>query len=171
MGYTTEFYGSISIEPALSKELVEYINNFSDTRRMKRDIKELMKLYSGEMGFNGSYGREGEYFVTNTGDVGQKRDSSIVDYNEPPSTQPSLWCDWVIMDDGQSIEWNGAEKFYCADEWMVYILENFIDSNIYKCNGEIEAQGEDTDDRWKLVVKNNVVSKLYGRFIWNNEEI
>jgi hypothetical protein len=149
MGYTTEFEGKIEITPALPLDLIEYINKFSETRRMKRNTKVLKNIYNGEFGFNGDYGVEGEYFI---GDD----NCSIVDYNDPPKTQPGLWCDWEITKDGKCIQWNETEKFYDAEIWMQYIIDNFI-GNDYSCNGTISAQGEEFDDQWDLIVENNKV--------------
>lgn len=155
MGYTTEFYGKIKIVPALSSELVEYINNFKETRRMKRDNKVLQNKYAGEYGFNNQYGVDGEYFIGGEGFMGQDFDPSVIDGNEPPVTQPSLWCQWEVTEDGNFIEWDGAEKFYESKAWMNYIIRNFIAPFGHVCNGEIKAQGEEINDRWMLIVKDN----------------
>ncbi len=156
MGYTTEFYGKIEITPALPLEITKYINKFNGVRHMKRDVKILEEKYKGEGGFNGKYGVEGEYFINGTGFMGQGDDESVLDHNTPPSTQPGLWCQWIITEDGKYIEWDGGEKFYESVEWMEYIIENFIGAE-YSCNGKIEAQGEDRYDHWWLVVNNNKV--------------
>lgn len=155
MGYTTEFSGSIEITPALNPEMISYINQFSGTRRMKRDSNKLMEKHQGKFGLNGSYGVEGEYFVGGEGFAGQNTDETVLSNNYPPSTQPGLWCQWIITDDGKWIEWDGGEKFYESVEWMKYILTNFLKD--YDCNGEIKAQGEEFDDRWKLIVENSKV--------------
>jgi len=149
MGYTTEFEGKIEITPALSQDLIEYINNFGDTRRIKRNSKVLKNMHNGEFSFNGDYGVEGEYFI---GDD----NCGIIDYNDPPKTQPGLWCDWEITEDGKYIQWNEVEKFYDAEIWMQYIIDNFI-GNDYSCNGTINAQGEESNDQWDLIVENNKV--------------
>ena len=156
MGYTTEFEGKIEIVPALPQDLIEYINKFSETRRMRRNVVILKDKYNGKFSFNGNYGEEGEYFIGGLGLKGQDRDNTIVDYNEPPKTQPGLWCKWEITEDGKYIQWDGLEKFYYADIWMRYIINNFI-SNDYSCNGIISAQGEESDDQWDLIVENNKV--------------
>lgn len=156
MGYTTEFEGKIKITPSLPQELVSYINKFNETRRMKRNVVILKDKYNGEFGFNGNYGEEGEYFIGGLGFMGQDRDNTIVDYNEPPKTQPGLWCQWEVTEDGKYIQWNEVEKFYDADIWMQYIIDNFIGNN-YSCNGTINAQGEESDDQWDLIVENNKV--------------
>jgi hypothetical protein len=50
MGYSTDFYGALKLSrPATEKEK-KYINTFSGTRRMKRDVNKLMELYKGQHG-------------------------------------------------------------------------------------------------------------------------
>lgn len=50
MGYTTDFTGSLRIEPSLTSAQVAYINTFADTRRMGRDPKVVMAYAKGEDG-------------------------------------------------------------------------------------------------------------------------
>lgn len=71
---------------------------------------------------------------------------------------PGFWCNWEARTGGTEIGWNGSEKFYDSDEWMKYIIENFLKPWGVTANGEIIAQGEDISDRWLLVVQNNEVS-------------
>jgi len=40
---------------------------------------------------------------------------------------------------------------------MKHIIDNILAPKGYMLNGEIEAQGEDPEDRWRLVVINNKV--------------
>jgi hypothetical protein len=120
MGYTTVFKGKLNFDRVLTEEEVNYINKISQTRRMKRDVSKLYKLYNGEGGNpflpkDQTYGNEGEYFVGGPGDFGQDKDDSIINYNEPPGIvlksndgkrctkqmedglcQPGLWCQWII---------------------------------------------------------------------------
>ncbi len=157
MGYTTEFDGSVSIEPPLSAEEVSYINKFSSSRRMHR--------------------KNGQYFVDGTGDFGQNQDDDVIDHNHPDPSQPGLWCQWVASDDGTTLEWDGGEKFYEATAWMEYFMEHFIGATPlaqkdlpfltgHKCNGEIEADGEESDDNWLLIVKDNIVTTKTGKVVY-----
>lgn len=159
MGYTTMFCGQITIEPPLSAAEVAYINKFSDSRRMKR--------------------RQGPYFV-NGDDNHQEVAADVIDYNTPPTGQPGLWCQWVAKEDGTAIEWNEAEKFYESEKWMQYLVQHFLGRNPiaakelpflrgHTLNGEIEAQGEEPDDRWALIVKDNKVAVATYSFIRNAE--
>src|ERR1035437_1734820 len=100
MGYQTELIGKFSLSKPTTAEQVAYLNQFSETRRMKRDVKILKDLFKGWGGFDGEYGKEGEFFVGATGFGGQDRDASILDGNYPPSTQPGLWCQWILDDSG-----------------------------------------------------------------------
>lgn len=168
MGYSTDFYGAFSVTPDLTDEQVNYINDFSNTRRMKRDVNVLMEMHDGKYGYPGKtgtaeeiYGKEGEFFVRDDGFCGQNRDESILDYNVPPSTQPGLWCQWVI--NGNELEWDGGEKFYNYVEWLEYLIENFFKPWGITINGEVEWSGESRSDIGKIVVTDNKVQALEGR--------
>ena len=163
MGYSTDFYGSVSFNKPITEELKNYINKFGETRRMKRDVEKIKKTFPDweKNCFNGNLGVEGEYFVGGDGFYGQDRDDSIVNYNCPPETQPGLWCQWMIDDDGNLV-WDGGEKFYEYSEWLTYLIDNFLAPSGYLCNGEIEFQGEDMDDLGTIYVKDNVVEVKYG---------
>lgn len=160
MGYSTTFDGFISIDPPLNQAEIDFLNKFSDTRRMHRE--------------------KGPYFVDGTGDYGQGNDPDILNFNGPPPGQPGLWCQWVPSADGSAIEWNGAEKFYHSESWMQYLIDHFLRPGAlaaaqlpflqanHVCNGEIFACGEDPDDRWKLVVTNNDVSTKSGTVVYED---
>ena len=159
MGYTTIFDGQISVEPPLNPEEITYLKKFANTRRMACE--------------------QGPYYANRGRFCGEKpNDPEIFNYNTPPDGQPSLWCDWVPTEDGAAIEWNGAEKFHDADEWMQYLIDHFIGGapqaktalsflQGHTLNGEIEARGEDPDDRWKLVVEDNGVFVAEGSIVYS----
>jgi len=73
---------------------------------------------------------------------------------------PDSYCQWVPSDDGSSLAWDGGDTFYLAEEWMIYIV-NLLSAN-HTCNGTILADGEERGDVWKLIVKDNVVSRMEG---------
>lgn len=172
MGYTTDFYGSVTFNKPITEELKNYINKFGETRRMKRDVEKIKKTFPDweKNCFNGNLGVDGEYFVGGNGFMGQDRDDSIVNYNYPPETQPGLWCQWMIDDDGNLV-WDGGEKFYEYGEWLTYLIDNFLAPSGYVCNGEIEFQGEDMNDFGTIHVKDNVVTVEYGMRIQSLEDI
>lgn len=147
MGYTTDFEGRIGIFPRLSEGEIEYLNKFSDTRRMDRE--------------------NGPYFIGGDGFVGQSDSpDEVYDHNRPPAGQPGLWCQWVPTDDGTALEWNQSEKFYESEKWMDYLIQHFlmpgriakqIPFDGHMLNGVIAAQGDDPSDMWLLHVKDNIV--------------
>jgi hypothetical protein len=157
MGYTTEFNGTFILNPPATQEQIEYINKFSGTRRMRRDVAKLQAVHKGEHGLNGNYGVDGEYFVGGAGHGGQDRDETIVEYNSPPSTQPGLWCQWILTEDGTQLQWDEGEKFYKYIEWLKYLITNFFEPWGNKLSGNVIYQGEEIVDRGVISVLNNEV--------------
>ena len=146
MGYTTEYYGEITIQPALNAQEIKYIQEFGNTRRMSRS--------------------KGDYYIEDK-DGGMHTAPDIIDCNSSGS-MPSLWCGWTCNDEGTAIIWNGSEKFYKADIWMKWIIEHFLSAEPlakeslpflqgHVLNGEMDAIGEELDDRWQLIVEGNKV--------------
>ena len=68
---------------------------------------------------------------------------------------PGIWCDWEVAEDGGEMGWNGNEKSYEMETWMVYLIQNFLQGHVL--NGTLSAQGEEPDDMWLLHVEDNVV--------------
>lgn len=167
MGYTTDFTGTVTVEPPLNAAEADYLKRFANSRRFTRT--------------------DGPYALHEDGFRGPR----IIDYNRPPVGQHSLWCDWAPTGDGTGIEWNGAEKFHSADDWMQYLIDTFLKPGAalqaeladpipgraydaafgrftfdHVVNGTIEAQGEDRDDTWRLVVRDNRVSRVEAQTVW-----
>lgn len=169
MGYTTDFDGSIAIEPPLNEHEISFLLDFNGSRRMLRT--------------------KGPLHADPGADFGQARSADIQDYNRPPEGQPGLWCQWVPTEDGGAIEWDGGEKFYDSPTWMSYLIDQLLspaarafieehqseDERLrhFTCdhvlNGTINAQGEDPGDRWRLVVTDNAVQVHDGSFIFESE--
>ena len=144
MGYTTDFSGRFELNKELSPKMEQYLKLFNETRRMERNIDEV-------------FGVQGEFYVFGGGDFGQDRETNIVDYNEPPSTQPSLWNQWTPSDDRMGIEWDCGEKFYNYTEWLVYLIHKILAPNGYVLNGVVEYSGEEVGDVGEIVVVDNRV--------------
>jgi hypothetical protein len=175
MGYSTEFEGSVEIVPPLNGHEIAYLRKFAETRRMLRDL--------------------GPYFVDGSGLRGQGDDVDIRDHNANPPEQAGLWCNWEPAEDGTAIEWNGAEKFYNAEDWMTYLISTFLEPGAtvqgemaspvpgrhyppafehftfdHAVNGTIDAQGDDPDDRWRLIVTDNIVTTQEARIVWDSDK-
>jgi hypothetical protein len=166
MGYTTYFSGSFEFDKPVTDELRNYINKFSDTRRMMRDNDMIKALYPNwkELCFNGELGRNGEYFVGGTGFAGQDEDLSIINYNMS-DPQPGLWCQWVI--EGDMLVWDEDEKFYDYVKWLEYLIKHFFAPSGYVLNGAVFYDGEDPDDFGKIIVTNNIVRVVYGKRVYD----
>lgn len=158
MGYTTEFYGSFKLDRPLDPKLKEYLIKFSESRRMKRKLPS-------------KYGIDGEFYVGHSDNFAGRldKDPTVINHNAPPSTQPSLWCHWRPNEDGTCIEWDGGEKFYGYEDWLVYIIQNFISPYMYTLNGEVQFQGEDSNDFGKIIVRDNIVYLSKGKKIFTPE--
>lgn len=158
MGYTTNFYGKFTFDKTLDKKMHQYLKSLAETRRMSRDVPS-------------KYGVEGEFYIEGEGFRGQEKDKSIIDYNSPPKTQPSLWLQWEPTSDGKSLEWNGAEKFYAYVEWLKYIQEQILTSTkknahiftkAYKLNGVVTWKGESSDDVGFILAYNGNILTVEG---------
>lgn len=155
MGYSTFFNGCVRIDPPLNEAERSYLEAFARSRRVKRG--------------------DGPYALT---------DYHVIDNNCPPTGQPGLWCQWVPTPDGSYLAWDEGEKFYHAAEWMAYLIDHFLKPGAeasksqldyftdftfdHVVNGEIEAQGDDAEDRWVLVVKGNEVLTAEAQFTYND---
>jgi len=144
MGYTTDFSGRFETNKPLSDKMFNYLKMFNETRRMGRNL-------------DAAYGVQGEFFVEGKGFMGQGDDSSVIDHNTAPSTQPGLWCQWTPSDDRMGIEWDCGEKFYSYTEWLVYLIHKILAPNGYVLNGTVTWQGEEVGDVGKIIVEDNRV--------------
>lgn len=161
MGYDTYLYGEIDISPAIPDTLAEYINKFCETRRMKRDVSKLQAKFNGGQGYYGDYGIEGAYFVGGSGCAGQDIDETVIDGNKPPEGVPEIWMDYLkINSNSNAIVTNDETRSYHIEESIKYVIDHFIAPTGSLCNGEIECVGQDRDDRFAIVVEDNVVSTI-----------
>ena len=163
MGYTTDFNGSLSFNKPIEEWLINYLDKFNKTRRMKRDNEKIIEVFPNweELCLNGNLGTEGEFFVGGLGYYGQNHDPSVLEGNDPACTQPGLWCQWIIDDDG-NLAWDGGEKFYEYEEWLKYLIDKIFAPLGYVLNGNIEWQGEEYDDFGYIEVVDNEVTMHYG---------
>jgi hypothetical protein len=138
MGYTTEFSGAFLLDRPADNETYELLRGLATTRRVARRL-------------GSEHGVDGEFYVG-------RDDSTIHDYNKPPSTQPGLWCHWLLdAEDRRSIHWNGSEKFHSYVPWLKYIVNRVLVPRGYVLEGRVEWQGEDPKDRGEIRVEGNRV--------------
>ena len=138
MGYHTDFTGGFSLSKKLTKKKLEYLENFSGTRRMKRDSKILMELFKGKHGYPGRkgddpieiYGKDGEYFVGGTGHAGQDHDKSVIEYNTPPGQLS--WKETSHMDFNSSykLQLERIKNGECQPSlWCLWVVEQDENGN------------------------------------------
>ncbi len=149
MGYTTEFEGEFTLTRKMTDQEREYLQKFSETRRMARKLPA-------------RWGVEGEFYIDGGGFMGQDHEKSIIDYNRPPKTQPGLWCQWEPNEEGTTIRWNGGEKFYRYVEWLRYILEKFLIPAGNGLSGSVTYRGEDDEDKGTITVADNQITLARG---------
>jgi hypothetical protein len=133
MGYSTDFSGCFTFNKKLDKKTHTFLTKLAETRRMKRKV-------------NAKYGVEGEFYVEGGGFMGQDKENNVIDNNNPPSTQPGLWLQWVPTKDGKHFEWNGGEKFYCYVEWLQYVMDKILKPAGYSLTGVVHWTGEEGSD-------------------------
>ncbi len=143
MGYTTTFRGTLELNKQLTSEDYNFLVNLNKSRRMKLKVDK-------------KYGVEGEFYVNDDLSMWGKSDK-VIDNNTPPSTQPSLWCQWVPTEDRFGLEWDEGEKAYNMEDWIFYIINRYLAPRGYVVNGTVEAQGEEQGDIWAIKVEDNVV--------------
>jgi hypothetical protein len=71
------------------------------------------------------------------------------------------YIDLELNETLDGIAWNGAGKSYGMVEQVQYVVDRMIEkAPDLVFNGEFLAQGEEHDDRWKLIVTDNKVSEV-----------
>ena len=163
IGYTTEFKGSFNLkfnDKTKEEYVVKLVNDLASTRRVKRDLSKIQdqldKPYT-------DYGIEGEFYTEGKGFMGQDSDPSVLNNNYPPSTQPSLWQQWVINVDNDNyiLEWNQEEKFYNYTEWLEYLIEKIFKPCNVSISGSVEYRGEEWSDIGTITIKDYKVINTY----------
>ena len=184
MGYSTDFSGYAEFNKPLPKELCDYINGFANRRHVTRDVNIIKKMdpfwkdhcFKGDLGPEGIYylvpltlreeqvktyipaglyGKQKDGLYNNI--FGQLADKSVINENIPPKDCPSLWCQWIISDNG-TLEWDGGEKFYEYIPWLEFLIKHFFAPDGYILNGSIQWQGDDSDDYGTIDITNNIVT-------------
>lgn len=143
MGYSRDYIGKMESDRVMDMEDIVFLDGLFSTRRMKRE------------GLHEGYGIDGEFYVY-AKPFDMNIDSSVVNQNKPPRTQPSLWCDMELLEDNRTIVWSGVEKTYKFQEWLEYIIKVLGDK--YTFNGRFEYQGEDCLDSGMIAIVDNMVA-------------
>ena len=159
MGYNTNYIGAFHIyktstgkKSKLPENLALILINLSRTRRMNRDVNKLAKLLNISIEeCKEKYGKHGEFYFHNDGNMGQTVTSDVINFNFPPPTQPSVWCNFTYDPKENNIVWNENDKTEEGIEWINYILK-FLHENGYEMKGTMEWEGEECSDNGLIVV-------------------
>ena len=158
MGYKTVWEGCYYVhdkngkQTRLPKKIADLIIGLSNTRRMERDTCLLAKrLHMSKEKCERLYGQYGERYIEKDHETtfGQTDYPEILNYNQPPPNQPSLWCDFTYNRKSQVIEWRESEKTREGLAWIRYIA-NLVHSHGYDLKGHMSWQGEEEDDKGDL---------------------
>ena len=171
MGYTIEYTGRFELNKPLTEEHANFLQDFAETRHYNR-------VWSHEE-------EDGRWFVDPEGNMEpnfndkeyqavlyarpydhEKRKAfelekyGCIDLNEVNPGMPSFYCQWIPTEDREGIEWDGGEKFYNAEKWLRYIIENYLKPWGYVVNGTVEfkyGEPEYNSNTGALHVSNNKV--------------
>lgn len=67
-----------------------------------------------------------------------------------PKMPERAYCQWQMVETRDALEWDCGEKFYDYIQWAEYLQKLLADRG-YKMTGEVDWQGEDTEDRGTIV--------------------
>lgn len=119
--------GAFTLTPALNQKRVAFLRQFKRTRRMTWNPEKLGKpdYWANRAGLG--LGKEGSYYVSAKGLLGQDyHNPALVDFNSPPGEQPSLWCLWNVSKSGTDLFWEADEYNGNCLEWLQYLVTHFF---------------------------------------------
>jgi hypothetical protein len=161
--YHTEFEGKVHVCPPLNAAEVAYLTAFNDSRRWDRP--------------------EGPF---STDDDAAHKPANTVRVGRPAQGQPGPLCPWRPTGDGTALIWDGGQNPHAGVEWMRYLINTFLAPFAAVANlqgaavslhmppefaeftfnhvltGGFHAEGEESDDNWSLLVRDNQVSREEG---------
>lgn len=137
MSYTIEYTGRINLDKPLAEDLAKFLHDFAKTRHYHRAWKpeeENGRWFVDPEGKLEPDFNDKEYhdvLYANPYDHEKRKAFEFekygcVDLNEVNPGMPSFYCQWIPTEDCQGIEWDGGEKFYSAEKWLKYIIENYL---------------------------------------------
>jgi hypothetical protein len=118
--------------------------------------------FEGELKFKNELTIKGLSFLSKF--LGQdRRDIGFENDNDVYVSEDEYWyhIDLELLKDFSGLKWNGAEKTYGLPEMINFITKQMKDNGFsnFELTGELNAQGEDIGDVWKVVLKDGKASK------------
>jgi hypothetical protein len=161
MGSTVQLHGRFKIEPPLNKDQVDYLKQFANSRRMKRDPLKVKALHDPLREAVGlPVGVEGEYYVGHPDYADSE--VGVTDFNREPGDQPDVWCGWTAFEDGTHLVDTGCDKFPHFEPWLVYMIKHFFEPWGKTLNGSVLWSIQYGKYTGILKVQDNVVSNVDG---------
>ena len=78
-----------------------------------------------------------------------------------PNTKNIGWVDLCFTDNLDGIQWDGSEKTYGLEHVITALIAEVRKQNpSFGLSGELQAQGEDFDDRWILRIEHGRAVKV-----------
>lgn len=161
MGYDTSFSGSFELSRPLASEHRIYLEQFSSTRRVRRDAAKTARRPDPVREAAGlPVGPEGAYFVGADGSSGHEHSDDVLDFNRPPQGQPNVWCRWVPNEEGTALVWDGGPVFYDYVEWLEYLVAHFLAPWGHQITGKVAWSGEEQGDSGVIWARDNKVKAV-----------
>ena len=131
------------------------------TTNFENELKIYPKLNNEDLGYLNQF--LGEDMRDHEGEVVWKSQwAEKADFN---------YIDLELTKDFQGLKWNQAEKSYGMVEQVNFIID-VMKKHIpeFSLSGVLEAQGEEHDDRWTLVIGKDGYAKKVD-YVWKTEKI
>lgn len=87
-----------------------------------------------------------------------RSDTNIISMNDPPETQPDIYCHWIITNNGNGIKWNENEPPYNHITWLRYIIDNFIVPWDYILKGSVDFTNQYYDYNEIIILDDNIIT-------------
>lgn len=181
MGYSTFFTGAIKVTPKIDPLTCTNLNVWLSMRHCKTYERPDVQAGLSDRAWEPdgpkipSPNKIVEAFVTkhpkasgfgfdeisNYVWVPEPETRSVNDYNTEGFPNVSLWSDVRIYQgtDCSYLAWDESEKAYGMERWFAILVELLAGMG-YVCEGVVSAQGENYDDRWTFVCKENLCSAV-----------
>ena len=166
-----DYEGLISLDRQLSEEHAAYLVAFTESRHMRRDPLGIVATYPDPIREKAGLplGVDAGYFVGGT--TASEWNSPPPDWLVPPAGQPENWCSVALSADSMGLEIAKQVSTKYVMEWLVYIIDHFLEPWGYIANGQMKWWGSSMGDTGIIVVNNNKVSRMFGRVVYDIDYI
>jgi hypothetical protein len=189
VGYTTEFSGEVTITPPLNQQEIAYLERFSESRRMRRTQGPYYANPGNDWGQSGTgildYNEPPQQQPGLWCHWVPTEDGSAICWNGAEKFYDGAeWMaylidtflkpDATVQQELRALTAAGGTTVPAlpqAQDGWVYPAEFAGFTFNHTVNGAIDADGEASDDIWRLVVRNNVVSIQSGQITFADETV